>query len=118
MRRPKQGRYTVPIQGVHKGVLITVKLGFGGLAHVRSLLCNQEPWFYLTPAGSVNFSTGEKKRHYKVAFSQCYFLNELRRNNIVGAWAFLALANFKFYGLTVVQSGVTAAIADFRMVYE
>ena len=37
----------------------------------------------------------------------------LARNNVVGAWTFLALTNFKFDSLTIAKSGITAATFDF-----
>jgi hypothetical protein len=39
----------------------------------------------------------------------------LERNDLVRAGSFLALAHFKLNGLAVVQSSVTAAHLDFRM---
>jgi len=36
----------------------------------------------------------------------------LERNDLIRAWAFLALAYFELNGLAVIQSGITAAHLD------
>lgn len=43
---------------------------------------------------------------------------QLERDNLIGAWAFLALPNFKFYFLPIIKSCVTATTLNFRVMYE
>jgi hypothetical protein len=83
-----------------------------------SKLSRAGPYHRQTKAGSVARSGFRDLSEQAIADPSDKILSALKRDYVVGAGAFLAFADFKLDGLTVVERGETAAHLDFGMMDE